>query len=87
MPNTVREYLYSILILSTASLLLVGAVAFWVAITIEGYVAATCILLGAALAYAGARYLKPKQASQDMDAFADYLGGKKTNDKGAPSGN
>ena len=87
MPTTVREYLYAFLISATVVLLLASAVVFWGAFSLQAYVLAAGLLAVAGLAYLGASRLKPQRAAEDLEAFADYMGGKKVSNKEASRGN
>ena len=87
MPTAVREYLYAFLMLATAVLLIVGVVAFYGAVSVSAYLLAVGILGTAALAFVGARYLKPQRAAQDIEALADYMSGKRNHGKETQGGN
>jgi hypothetical protein len=81
MPQNVRDYLYAALLGAAPVLLIAGAVVFWNASSFQGYIAALMVLTLAACSFLGARELKPNQRA-NLQAFFDYLSGKKTDQNG-----
>lgn len=81
MPQNLRDYVYTALLGATAVLLIAGLVLFWAAISFEGYITALMTLTLGACSFLGARELKPNQRA-NLQAFFDYLSGKKTDQNG-----
>ena len=60
MLKTIRDYSYPVLMAMAALLVIAGAVMFYMAGSFQGYIGALLFLALAAVAFVGARELKPK---------------------------
>ena len=61
-PQEMRDYVHTALLVATAVLSIAGAVVFLLAVSFQGYIGALMLFALAGCSFAGARELKPKQA-------------------------
>ena len=71
--HNIREYSYAALMIATPGLVVAGVALLWNAISVEAHLAAFLILALAGCTFLGARELKPKEASADIQALPAYL--------------